>query len=201
MHNAVRVILKHQGLDVWSGGLADFMVTEGNEADAYVVKEHRWVESDNEDEPDICLWLAEYADMIFTSRRPLKEAWLSKRRFEALRNGHGENTEVDIDFKETRKWVYWLSRWKEHPNHVYCMRYMWLAQEGGPYRVIKDIAHHLGADVNPKHVLAHLRSEMAPPKGRAKDPDTLVFREHYTSVEYEEIKQTMRVPEEAKDEE
>lgn len=194
LFNLIRVMLKHKGKEVWGGGTNAFLRTAGTKHDAYVVKEHRWIE-----EKDLSQWLSRYADQIYTSRRPLKEAWLSKRRFEARKAGHGENTEANIPHQESRKWVRWLERWQAQENHVYCMRWHWLQDDGGPYRIAKDVAHHLDVSINPGHVLRHLRSTMAPPKGQKKDPDTLVFQEHYTSRDYDDIRSTLRVPDDAPD--
>lgn len=175
MYNAVRVLYKHAGHDVWGGGTAAFVTTDGTESDVYVVKEHRWIEE-----------LAGYADVILTSTRPLKDAYESMNRFKR----------GAVTWPETRAWVGWLGQWR--PLAAYNMKYEWLAKDGGPYTVVSDIASVLGLEnVNRRHVLRDLRSEMAPPKTKEKDPTTLVFANHYTSRRYDDVRNEYTVPDHA----
>ena len=170
--NAVRVLHLHSKKKVWGGGTGGFVGTTGHEADVYIVKEHRWHEA-----------LARYGDVVITSQRPIKQSWLSMNRFK----------EEDIPWPATREWVTWLHKWKNVSD--YCMYWDDFADEEGPWNALKDIAHVLGLDhLNLVNVMKHLRSELAPPK-EGKNHETLVFSNHYTSVDYEDIKQTFHIPE------
>ena len=177
MFNVVRVLCKHAGLDVWGGGREAFMETTGDEADVYVVKTHPWFEQ-----------LATYSDDILTSYRPIKEAWESMRRFKG---------EEKTNWKVTQKWLQWFEKWRAHDNHRFTMFWDDFMDENGAWNALKDVAHVLDFEhVNLEHCMKHLRSELAPPKEDQKNPDTLVFSNHYTAREYEEdVLPRLRVPE------
>lgn len=158
IHNVARVAHQHAGQTTWSGGFREFTNTDGTEADVYVVKEHRWIKA-----------LADYADIILVSERPIKQAWRSKCRF--------KNRE--IPWTKTEDWIEWLTKYQSHPRCMYCMHWEDFMDDGGAWRALKDIIHVLDLNVNPRHVMRHLRSELAPPTTGRKDPDSLVFHNHY----------------------
>lgn len=175
LYNAIRVLLRHAGADVWGGGTEAFIATTGEEADVYVVKEHRYIET-----------LASYSDEVYVSTRNPKDAWLSMRRF---MNARGEPLP---EFKDSREWVSWFNKWK--PLAKYTLFFDDLVEEDGEWNALKDLNHLLGTDVKLKHVLRSLRSELAPPE-EGKNPDTLVFADHYTGRDYhEDVKPKLRIP-------
>lgn len=177
LYNAVRVLALHDGNEVWGGGRAGFVETDGSEAEVYVVKTHKWLEP-----------LANYSDDIVISYRPVKNAWDSFQRFKP---------DQDAPWPVTQDWIKWLGEWKRHRRCRYVMEWQDFMDEDGPWVALKDVAHVLGYDhLNLKNVMAHLRSDLAPPsEEQRKDPETLVFHNHYTAHDYEEdIKPRLRVP-------
>lgn len=178
LYNAVRILYVHTGVTTWGGDPASFVGTDGTEANVYLIKTHPWFEE-----------LADYSDGILTSYRPVAEAWRSYNRFK-------EDEEDQAPWQATRDWVDWFEKWRRHESHRYTMYWDDFMDDDGPWNALKDVAHLLGfGDVNLIKCMKHLRSDLAPPSEK-KNPDTLIFPNHYTARDYEEdVLPRLRVPE------
>lgn len=176
VYNVARALSVHACRDTWGGGRDAFMETTGDEAHTYVVKTHPYMEG-----------LANYADDILLSVRPVAEAWRSMNRF--------MKGEEKVSWHQTRLWAEWIDEWRSHDACNYVMKWDEFAEDDGCWNALKDIAHVLGFDhLNLRHTMKHLRSELAPPEDE-KDPQTLVFPNHYTGYDYaDDIKPRLTVP-------
>ena len=85
MYNAVRLMLKDAGKDVYGSWIDDY--DESNTAEFHVVKTHKWDKD-----------LAEKADIVFTSRRDLIEVIDSMKRF-GIWKGNDDFVEMLIDYQ------------------------------------------------------------------------------------------------------
>lgn len=151
--------------DVWCGTKSDYLGdvvgTEETDHDAYVVRTHAYDDH-----------LADIATHVFTSYRQPRPTYESLCRF----------MDVSPDWHFVRKLVEMVEQWREEADHL--MMYRNLVRRGGALAEIKAHIGSLRIAPDPKGVTMLTANRMKPPKVRNRDRDSLVWRGHYTSMDY-----------------
>lgn len=164
MFNVVRCAYELTGRDVWAGGPKPegMSAIRKGEHDVFVVKEHRWF-------PD----LAARSDLIFTSNR--RDAQV-RRSMKDFRGWTPDNSTL-------REWNNRLARWREKSD--YHMAYPDLVRS--PRAECEQIVSAIGLDVWVPSLMDRVADAMQPPENKRQDPDSLVFADHYTSRDPDQI--------------
>jgi hypothetical protein len=162
-YNVCRLACELAGYGVWAGGPAPdaFEAMDGDQANVYVVKEHRWSPL-----------LAKRSNYVFTASRDIDEV------VESMKTFRGEPSEEDIE-----KWEKWLSRWRRcatwHQPYDYLVEW--------PGRCVQKHVDALGLSVNHIQIRERLAEEIQPPTEERQGEDSLVFEDHYQSNDPEEL--------------
>lgn len=170
--NIVRCACRLAGYDVWSGGPAPDALSaiEKGDADVYVVKEHRWHEA-----------LARACTYVFTAERDREEV---KRSMEDFRGWRPDDEQI-------AQWETWLEKWRTASAYVnYHMMY-WTLDEH-PCSTIYSHLSVLQVNADYDDVVECVTRSMRAPDEERQDENSLVFRDHYTSRDPDELINRMR---------
>lgn len=179
--NAIRALLQAAGFIVYGQGYNRHKGVPETTADVILVKEHRYIAD-----------LEEQADAVFLSTRPIGEALDSMARMQGT-----EYTERDRRIQRNR-WQRDIRRWLKSSKVVMCTAFDQLTAPFGPYHELTKLHDELGLNLHQTtlRVVSVALGEciMRPPTDTRKDPVSFVFRDHYTSRTFSEIRRAHTPP-------
>lgn len=167
--NICRIACEKAGYLVWAGGPAPDAMDAifQTDHDVYIVKEHRFFPR-----------LANLCNYVFTAERSREEV---KRSMEDFRGW----TPTDDDIA---KWEGWLEKWR------WCSTYHmpFNILDYYPRGVIQKHRDALGINVSVHGIANELAMCLQTPTENRQDPHSLVFEDHYTSRDPNELAKKLK---------